>query len=108
VADPEVTLTVSAADAGCASCTAIAADGLPATSDCGAVPKDRPGCGVQLTSLSSPALTNCTSATPPPVNPAPPQRDCASESEVAPASQVGCEAKAVVEPVMVCHWLAVE
>jgi hypothetical protein len=66
------------------------------------------GAAAQETSLSKPPLTNWTRATPPPVNPAAPQRDWASASELAPASQLGSAANTPVEPVIVCHWLPVE
>src|SRR5436309_2526559 len=101
-AELEPTVTASAAGAACASWTEIGPDGLPAVSACGPAPKESTGCTVQRTSLSKPLLTNWTSAIPPPVNPAPPQRDWASDSELAPASQVGYAANAVVEPVIVC------
>src|SRR5439155_5895314 len=99
----ELTVTLSAAGAACASWTAIGLNGLPAVSACGPAPKESAGSAVQRMSLSKPPLTNCTSAIPPPVKPAPVQRACASGSELAPASQVGYVANAFVEPVMLCH-----
>ncbi len=62
----------------------------------------------QRTFASNPLYRYCASATPPPVKPSPAHRACAPFSVLAPATQVGCPAKANVPPVMSSHMNGAE
>src|SRR5262245_28588740 len=115
----EANVIATGAGLGPFSETVTGAEGRPATAAGGSPEKARASAGTgaglgrasapgQRTFPSKPAEGNCTSATPPPVNPGPPHRAIAATWLRGPATQLGSAAKAAVSAVMVRQSPATE